>query len=324
MPDLFDQIQVPDSRRTYTGLLCIGDPHLASRGIGFRKDDYPRTILGKFEWALTYAQQHRLLPIVLGDLFHYPRDNANWLIVQLLELFDQPILTVAGNHDCNANALCEDDTLSILAAAGHVHLLDRRGPWKEVMRGTSVTVGGTAWGQELPEKFDGPSDGLVFWITHDDFDFPGFQWAKIGCREIPGVAVAINGHIHRPCDDVRAGATTWLNPGNIARIVRDDVTRNRKPSVLQIDIDRGRWTKRVVEIPHLPFDDVFLPTVHDQPLEMNDSLFIRGLAQLESLKTAGGAGLMAFLDQNLEQFEPEIGTEIRTLATEVLNGSEDD
>jgi predicted phosphodiesterase len=327
MPDLFDQIPTQHPPRSHTGLLCIGDPHLASRGIGFRKDDYPRTILGKFEWALTYAEQHRLLPIVLGDLFHYPRDNANWLIVQLLELFDQPILTVAGNHDCNANTLCQDDTLSILAAAGHVHLLDQRGPWNGLMRGTSVTIGGTCWGQELPERFNptpGTKPGLVFWITHDDFDFPEFQWSKVGCREIPGVDVVINGHIHRPCEDLRAGSTTWLNPGNIARLVRDDVTRNRKPSVLHIDIDAGHWTKQIVEIPHLPFNDVFLPTIHDQPLSTDESLFIRGLAQLESLKTAGGAGLMAFLDQNVDQFEPAIATEIRTLAREVLDASEND
>jgi hypothetical protein len=54
----------------YTGLLCIGDPHLASRVPGFRKDDYPRAILDKLTWTLRYAAEHRLLPAILGDLFH--------------------------------------------------------------------------------------------------------------------------------------------------------------------------------------------------------------------------------------------------------------
>ena len=37
-----------------TGILFIGDPHLASRAPGFRKDDYPRAILKKLQWSLGY------------------------------------------------------------------------------------------------------------------------------------------------------------------------------------------------------------------------------------------------------------------------------
>jgi len=45
-----------------TGLLFIGDPHVASRPPGFRKDDYPEAILQKLQWALDYAREHRLGP----------------------------------------------------------------------------------------------------------------------------------------------------------------------------------------------------------------------------------------------------------------------
>ena len=64
------------------GLLFIGDPHLASRPPGFRKDDYPATILEKLRWCLHYAEENNLRPIFLGDLFDFPRDNANWLLVR--------------------------------------------------------------------------------------------------------------------------------------------------------------------------------------------------------------------------------------------------
>src|SRR3712207_2979769 len=111
------------------GLLCIGDPHLATRVPGFRKDDYPRTILQKLRWSLDYAKAERLLPVLLGDLFHWPRDNANWLLVELLDLLKDGVLAVSGNHDCNENMLGPDDTLSILSAAGRIHLLDCTGPW---------------------------------------------------------------------------------------------------------------------------------------------------------------------------------------------------
>ena len=88
------------------GLLFIGDPHVASRPPGFRKDDYPTAILDKLQWSLDYAKQHRLRPVLLGDLFDFPRDNANWLLVRLLHMLDGT-LAISGNHDCKENSLGE-------------------------------------------------------------------------------------------------------------------------------------------------------------------------------------------------------------------------
>ena len=51
-------------------------PHLASRIPGFPKDDYMEAIFKKLEYALNYAEEHNLLPVILGDLFNWPRDNA--------------------------------------------------------------------------------------------------------------------------------------------------------------------------------------------------------------------------------------------------------
>ncbi len=314
--------------RAYTGLLCIGDPHLASRVPGFRKDDYPRTILQKLEWALDYAAANRLLPVMLGDVFHYPRDNANWLLVELLDLMDEPVLAVAGNHDCTENTLTDDDTLSVLSAAGHIHLLDRRGAWVGLMNGVRTMVGGTCWGAKLPERIDRAAAGMgevvarVFWVAHHDIRFPGYEEAsRFGCREIPGVDAVINGHIHRPLEDVVSGGTTWVNPGNISRVSRGDASRERRPSVLRIDVQKGGWTKAAVMLPHMAFDEVFYPEVKAAAEAVaDDSPFVRGLAELESLRTESGAGLERFLDQNVEQFEPAVAAEIRKLAKEVLDG----
>src|SRR5262249_40406425 len=144
-----------------------------------RKDDYPRAILRKLTWALGYASEHCLLPAILGDLFHWPRDNANRLLVQLLELFEGTVLGIAGNHDCKENELGADDALSVLSAAGRLRLLERSGPWCGRMQGRGVIIGGTAWGQHLPAEFD-PSEivpdetvPLVLWLTHHDVRFPG-------------------------------------------------------------------------------------------------------------------------------------------------------
>jgi predicted phosphodiesterase len=308
----------------YAGLLCIGDPHLASRVPGFRKDEYPQVILDKLTWSLNYASEHRLLPVILGDLFHWPRDNANWMLVRLLELFEGTVLGIAGNHDCKENQLGADDALSVLWAAGRLRLLERSGPWSGRMEGRTVVVGGTAWGQPLPIGFDQRDinvDGttpLVVWLAHHDIRFPGYE--EVGRyvpREIPGVDILVNGHIHRPLADVVAGVTTWVNPGNIARVRRSDADRGRRPSILRINVKKEGWEKQVVEVPFLPYEQVFHEDIISSDIPVNESMFVRGLAALESLKTHGGAGLKVFLEQNLCQFDTRVATEIRSLAKEV-------
>lgn len=303
----------------YSGVLCIGDPHLASRVPGFRKDDYPRTILGKLEWCLGYAFEHRLLPVLLGDVFHFPRDNSNALLTDLFRLLrGREVLGVSGNHDCSENALSPDDSLAVLQAAGAVKLLNETELWSGRIGGTDAVIGGTPWGKRLPERFDASPGAMVVWIIHHDVRFSGYEdCATLAPKEIPGVTLIVNGHIHRPLESMVCGATTWLNPGNIARVKRSDASRQRRPGALHLAFSRGAWQANAVEAPHRPFDEVF----HDQPqigeAVPDESVFIRGLEQLEQLRTSGGAGLMAFLEENLAQFDPEVAGEIMMLAKEV-------
>jgi DNA repair exonuclease SbcCD nuclease subunit len=304
----------------YSGLLCIGDPHLASRAPGLRKDDYPRIVLAKFNWCLKYARENRLRPLLLGDLFNYPRDNANWLVFELMSMLDEPIGAIAGNHDCAENALSNDDTLSLLVAGGKLRLLNQR-PWREIIGETDVLIGGNGWGESIarhgPDKEQ--ATGLVFWLVHHDIRFPGYEEsAHSDCREIPGIDVVINGHIHRALPTVVCGQTTWINPGNIARVSCGDASRLRKPAVLRIDIEAGRWTSHAVEVPHQPFEEVFHLDASARPEEEGDSLFIRGLERLEAIKSASGAGVMEFIEKNVDQFEPPVAAEIRRLAEKVL------
>ena len=308
----------------YAGLLFIGDPHVASRAPGFRKDDYPAAILKKLRWAMDYARENRLMVVLLGDLFDFPRDNANWVLVQLMQLL-KGTLAICGNHDCKENALGENDTLSVLEAARSVRLLDRTGPWAGVIGGRVVLVGGTSWGQKLPKSFEraeasadaaGP---LVFWVCHHDLRFPGYEeTARLDCREISGIDVVVNGHIHRDLGEVKCGATLWINPGNIARIKRSDASRRHVPSVLRVDVTPAGYETQRVPVPHEPFEDVFHAEVAGEQVEYSQSAFVRELAALESVRTASGAGLMAFLDVNLPQFDVRVAEEIRSLAKEVL------
>lgn len=310
---------------TYCGLLAIGDPHLASRVPGFRKDDYPRAVLGKLRWCLDYAREQRLLPCLLGDLFHWPRDNANWLLGELLGLLTGETLGIWGNHDCTEVSLGVDDSLSVVVQGSRLRLLDETTPWSGTMNGRRVIVGGTPWGQRVPKSFESgdANAALVVWLTHHDILFPGYEESgRFKPFEIPGIDVVINGHIHRPLTDVVQGQTTWLNPGNIARISRSDTTRQRVPHALRIDVDAAGWRQQFIEIPHQPFDDVFHAEVLDESLPTNESSFVQGLAELMSRRTQSGAGLQEFLNQNLPQFDPRVADEIRCLAQELLINGE--
>src|SRR5579862_2253898 len=104
---------MPDGAEQYGGLLVIGDPHLEGRAPGFRKDDYPRVILDKFEWCLRYAHVNRLLPTLLGDLFERPRDNPTWMLGSLIDLLTGvECVGIYGNHDCAEPQLSDHDSLS--------------------------------------------------------------------------------------------------------------------------------------------------------------------------------------------------------------------
>ena len=310
----------------YTGLLLIGDPHLEGRQPGFRKDDYAEVILEKLAWCLDYARTHHLLPAILGDLFDKPRDNPNWLVARLMDTFSMEVIGLYGNHDVHYNPeLTDDDTLSLLVKAGRLRLVCRE-PWRGEMNGRRVVVGGSSYRQKIPKNFTdietpaGQSPPLVIWLTHHDIMIPGYDEGRIRPREIPGVDLLVNGHIHRRLGDVEQGQTRWLTPGNIARRSRSDASRQHVPAALRVDISPEGYELKYVEVPHRPFDEVFHEAVIEAGEEVAASAFVAGLAELQARRTSSGAGLMEFLNQNLAQFDDDVGEEIMNLAREVTNG----
>ena len=313
----------------YAGLLIIGDPHLEARVPGFRKDDYPRTILAKLRWALDYAKQEKLFPLILGDLFQLPRNNPNWLIVELLEMFDQPIAGVYGNHDVHESELNTHDSLSILCESNRLILLSERQQLKAKIGSRTVVIGGTSWGRNLPHELNLTDvvDPLVVWLSHHDLIVPGYE--EVGNVKLDvslPFDILINGHIHRRLENYHLGKTTVLTPGNITRRKRSDATRDHRPSVLRIDIDRDRdieqdgWRHDFIEVPHRPFDEVFHSAIVDSHDEGDQpSAFVTGLKEMLARRTETGAGLQSFLESNLETFDEPVADEIRALAKQVLN-----
>jgi predicted phosphodiesterase len=335
-----------------TGLLFIGDPHVEGRTPGFRRDNYPETVLGKLKWCLEYADLQSLQPVILGDLFDKPRDNPNWLMSRLLDLMgDRHIPIIFGNHDCANPHLDENDSLTLLAKAGAVELIDEFHLWACRVENRTVVIGGSPYRYRIPQEWtleDKPisirfigengvnaemqfwkeaicNPGLMIWLTHHDLVFPNpYEAVVTQMNEIPGIDFLINGHIHRRASaDVVRGQTTWINPGNIARRSRSDSIRGHVPSVLRMDVaNDGQWM-HYITIPHENADDVFydLALPEADTAGSDQSNFVTGLALLQSRKTDSGAGLMPFLVENVSQFESDVAAEILKLAELVLADS---
>lgn len=306
--------------RELRGVLFIGDPHLAHRAPGFRKDDYGRTILDKLRWCLEYAEIERLQPALLGDLFHWARDNANWVIAELCELLrGRDVIAIYGNHDVHQSVLSDNDSLSVPVKAGLLRLISERNVWEATIGGYPVVIGGTPYGAYRPSSYmPGISQQkLVLWMMHHDVTVQGYI-GKMDPEELPGIHVVINGHIHRRLEPVVTRRTTWLTPGNIARTKRSEAINT--PAVLRIDVSAGgAWEASYITVPHRPAEEVFaeLPAIDTELPYEGISAFVRGLGAIRSGRM-GGEGLREFLAQNLDQFDPEVGQIIRDLTEEVL------
>jgi predicted phosphodiesterase len=310
------------AKRDYVGLLCIGDPHLEGRTPGHRKDEYPQVILDKLAWCFDYADEHRLLPALLGDLFDKPRDNPIWMIVKLIEMLDREVIGLYGNHDCADPVLKDHDSLSILVRSGRLRLLDAENPWRGTMNGREVVVGGSSYRRPIPQEygeFTLKAPPLVAWLTHHDLAIPGYEENSLRPQEIPGIDLVINGHIHQPAEAMKRGQTTWLNPGNISRRSRTVRAREHIPAALRIDVTKTGWSQQMVEIPHRPFAEVFHEELIPTPEQAAPSSFVAGLAELQARRTQSGAGLMEFLSQNVGQFEQPVAAELLLLAQETLS-----
>ena len=305
--------------RSYEGILLIGDPHAASKVIGFRKDDYPETVLRKLEWCLDYADANNLLAVCLGDLFHHPRDNANWLLTKLIGILGRhELYGIYGNHDCREGQLTNDDSLSVLVSAGVYRMLTKDAPWTGLVAGRQTRIVGISWNQPLTGVDRDAKDEFVVLATHHDMGLAGYEMGRIQPAELEGVDVVVNGHIHRRLQEMRIGKTRWLNPGNIARVSRSDAFRAFVPSTIVLKPQENGFHAEWIEIPHQSFDEVFHEGVEEEEATGNESVFVRGLAELQARRTQTGAGLREFLDGNLEQFEEEIRQEIESLAAEAL------
>lgn len=309
------------------GLFLIADPHLADTPPGQRLTGYLDQIMSKMEACLNRAHELSMVPVLLGDLFHWPRDNSNKMLVELIRIFgsrtgaDKP-WAVVGNHDKYQSRFTEDVSLAVLEAAGALHLMKTDGPQfiLETPHGQAL-ICASPDGTPLPKEYDRQPDDpkTVIWLTHHNIQFPEFIDRAYSIKELPGIDWVINGHIHRPQQTIHKGQTTWANPGNITRLTFSRRSMVREPAAAiwtpGCD-DLEKWV-----VPFETFDTIF-PDQEFPPEEQEiegESKFIQGLERLAWQRTHEGTGLKQFLEDNVNTKTPE-GELIWGLYEEVIHG----
>jgi len=310
------------------GILFIADPHLADIPPGQRMEGYLDQIMSKLDACLEHAREQNLAVVILGDLFHWPRDNSNKMLVDLISLFgdytgEDMIWSLVGNHDKYQSRFTDDVSMAVLEAAGVLNVMKDDGP-QFILETESgeVLIGGSPDGTPLPKGYDGEAGAFetVIWVTHHNIQFPEFLDRAYSIKELPGIDWLVNGHIHRPQPTIKKGQTTWANPGNITRLTFTRLSMVREPTAAIWRPGLEELDKYVV--PFESFDKVFpdqeLPPEPENGSSAKQSDYVKGLERLAWRRTQEGMGLKQFLTDNVTQSTPE-GSLIWELYEEVIS-----
>jgi predicted phosphodiesterase len=217
----------------FRGFLFIGDPHLAGYRPGRRTDDYTNVILDKVEQAAAIATELKLVPVILGDLFHRNKENSLPLLSRLVDIarkFPMVPFTLEGNHDKEETRLTSADALTLVSKLGAFSVLTKEGLAGEFdFGGHVVRLYAVPYGSEIPRELPAEEGVSNIIITHHDLNFSG---AHVGCKpiqEITNCQMLVNGHMHKKLPSFDCGAMRAHNPGNIARLTKDVI--HEVPSV---------------------------------------------------------------------------------------------
>jgi DNA repair exonuclease SbcCD nuclease subunit len=216
------------------GFLFIGDVHLTSRKPDRRHDDYQQSVLKKIEFVLTVANNQKLIPVFLGDIFHYASETSKALETALTRILRKswtPPLSNVGNHDISHKILCDDDSLALLAESGVIIAPKMAGPVGYFsFHGQIIGLYFVPYGQIIPKSIKGEfKEGInVVMVTHHDIAFEGAYPGAHKTHPIEGCQLVVNGHMHLYKDPIwdEEDTTMWFNPGSLTRTAIDAITHS--------------------------------------------------------------------------------------------------
>ncbi len=265
MPEFFVHYATPESLPEVQahGVILLCDPHIALEPPFERGPGYKEQCFDKLRAFFAFAAEHRLLPLLLGDMFHWPGEVSEAFYNEVCDLFaayDGQLRPRAliGNHDISRAQVELHPPIERMARGGLLVLMNTSGPQLlirhpqgELLLGASPNL------TTVPDVFDKRGDETVLWCTHHNFRFPGFPERRRPLREIPGVDWVVNAHLHKPQPMVVQGRTRWLNPGGMMRVKCKRYNVTRKPKVVYWTPDcQQSGNLHIFELPHRPFREI--------------------------------------------------------------------
>lgn len=222
--------------KTFENCMFIGDPHVSSEQPSTRHDDTHilDTVLDKLAQAAKISHETKSYVLIEGDLLHNKKENNISLLnrlIKVLQSFYYPPLSVIGNHEKIESEINHKDMITVLIQTGVIQAIeDNELTVRIKIKDQIVDIGGTNYGSIIPDKIKrSKKANKVIWLTHHNLMFQQYYPGCQPLKEIDGVDLAVNGHIHDTKPQVQIKKTTWWNTGNILRLSKDMI--DHVPSV---------------------------------------------------------------------------------------------
>jgi DNA repair exonuclease SbcCD nuclease subunit len=262
-------------------ILC-SDLHIRSNRPQYRKDDYFKTAINKFQQIIIAANENNADIICAGDLIDNVRIGYKVVnnMISALSSLNGTMYIVCGQHDMSFHSHdMETSPIQTLLFQDNVKLLNRRKPVKI----DNVNIYGCSW-EDKPLVSEDKNSILVIHKSITENEPPFFLKDAIQASQAMKewkYKVTVSGDYHIPFLK-RSRGKLLVNCGPMLR--QNIGETELKPTIWLLDTDGYRIKRMYLKVE--PADDVFSL---DKVPEKKESIFTEEITELiSSLKDTSG------------------------------------
>jgi exonuclease SbcD len=238
--------------------LFITDTHFRDTAPKSRVDNIMKTQFEELGDIVQIVHEYGVDAILHGGDFFDTKKPSHQLVAEIIEwckVVAVPIFVTIGNHDVTGYNLdsVRNSGLGVLFESGAVSVLN-----DEVYEEEKIVIRGihTALNFEQNYNLESKYDGYVKILTSHNYVIPTDEmpFGFIHPKDIPTNAdLVLCGHYHVPFDYTGQN-TRWINPGATSRWSIDQ--KDRVPTALIIDVDKGQCRVKSIALPRAKSGDV--------------------------------------------------------------------
>ncbi|MCX7749770.1 MAG: metallophosphoesterase family protein [Clostridia bacterium] len=324
--------------------LYFTDTHIRGNNPKNRKDNFYETLKNKFNEVKEIAKVLNVDYILHGgDWFERPDISPSIVreFAMIVRGFEQPIYTVAGNHDVfghNPETIGRT-MLGLLEGIGIMKLMGYEDEIILEKDGLRVQLTGKPYNYEI----DGENFRKYYIVKkREDVDFAinivhgmllnkpfyeGIRYTLIDDIKDTEADITIAGHYHNGFGIKKLNEKYFVNPGSLVRVSNTLSEINRKPKVVLIELDRDVHLSEIELKCALPGDEVLdrmqLENSQDRLIKLHQ--FYQGVAASGEYKKMDIHKMIEEIASNQELSEKVRDEALRriALASENLSSEEE-